>query len=243
MELKENYLNFYRTIDENAKKIAEKFLRGEKVTQSILKTIYELYLAVRSSESFKDNYFDTAYHEQVTPYLEFFIGRILYHFSKMKKLGWKIYLRRQVGKKPNRVVPDIRIEKSGKSIGVIDIKAKVGWKQQIFSEKRYKKYRKKGERLIKLIRKQIKKYKNQFGIDENKIFLLIPTLKEAHKNKHKESFKDHIRWTGKVTGLKEENIIVLSKNLKLDLDNDKILENFQPTKRFENMIKKLEKFT
>jgi uncharacterized protein (UPF0305 family) len=242
---KENhYIKFYQTIDEKADDIAKKISNNENVTSDILQFINEIYNEVASyKEHFHDdNKFEVAYHEPITSYLEFFIARILYHFSEIKKLGWKIYLRRQVGKKPNRVAPDIRIEKNGKTIAIIEIKAKVGWAQGMFSEERFKKYEEKSEKTINEFRRTLEKYKNLFNIDYSQIFLLIPSLREAHKKIHNESFEDHINWTSKKTGLSKENIIVLSENLELELEEKEVDRNeLFPTNRFENMIKKLER--
>jgi len=242
---KENYyLKFYQTIDEKANEIAKKISKNENVTSDILQFINEIYNEVASyKEHFRDDdKFESAYHEPITSYLEFFIARILYHLSIIKQLNWKIYLRRQVGKKPNRVAPDIRIEKNGKTIAIIEIKAKVGWLQGMFSEQRFKKYEEKSQKRIDEFRHTLEKYKNLFNIDYSQIFLLVPSLREAHKKIHNESFEDHINWTSKTTGLSKENIIVLSKNLELELEEKEVDQNeLSPTNYFENMIKKLER--
>jgi hypothetical protein len=242
---KENYyLRFYQMIDEKANEIAKKISNNEKVTSDILQFINEIYNEVASyKEHFHDdNKFEVAYHEPITPYLEFFIARILYHLSEIKKLGWKIYLRRQVGKKPNRVVPDIRIEKNGKTIAIIEIKAKVGWAQGMFSEEIFNKYKKESSNIINWFIETLEKYKNLFNIDYSHIFLLIPSLKEAHKKTSKESFKKHINRTSKSTRLSKENIIVLSENLELELEEKEVdPDELFPTNRFEKMIKKLER--
>jgi hypothetical protein len=221
---KENYyLKFYQMIDEKANEIAKKISNNENVTSDILQFINKIYIEVASyKEHFHDDKFESAYHEPITPYLEFFIARILYHFSEIKKLGWKIYLRRQVGKKPNRVAPDIRIEKNGKTIAIIEIKAKIGWAQGMFSEERFKKYEKNSSNIINSFRETLKKYKNLFNIDYSQIFLLVPSLKEAHKKTSNESFEKHIDCTSELTGLSEENIIVLSENLKLELEEKEV---------------------
>jgi len=241
---KENYyLKFYQMIDEKANDIAKKISNNENVTSDVLQFINEIYNEVASyKEYFHDDKFEAAYHEPITSYLEFFIARILYHFSEIKKLGWKIYLRRQVGKKPYRVAPDIRIEKNGKTIAIIEIKAKVGWAQGMFSEQRFKKYEKRSRKIIDRFRKTLEKYKNLFNIDYSKIFLLIPSLREAHKKIHNESFGKHRDWTSKSTGLSKENIIVLSENLELELEEKEVDRyKLSPTNYFENMIKKLER--
>jgi len=241
---KENYyLKFYQMIDEKANDIAKKISNNENVTSDVLQFINEIYNEVASyKEYFHDDKFEAAYHEPITSYLEFFIARILYHFSEIKKLGWKIYLRRQVGKKPYRVAPDIRIEKNGKTIAIIEIKAKVGWAQGMFSEQRFKKYEEKSEKTINEFRRTLEKYKNLFNIDYSQIFLLIPSLREAHKKTNNESFEKHRDWTSKSTGLSEENIIILSRNLELELEEKEVDRyKLSPTNYFENMIKKLER--
>ena len=117
--------DYYALLDNKAKTISKKLSKNNPVTQEILKALNEMYKSVDCEKDFINNSFECAYHGPVTPEFEFFVSRILYHYSKIKKLEWKIYLRRQSKGKDGKLhVPDIRIEKNNKTIAIIEIKAK-----------------------------------------------------------------------------------------------------------------------
>ena len=246
MNEKLNELNksFYDGIDAMSADIANKLLNGETITKDLLLDIAELYEASKCEKLFENKNFEVAYHEAISSKMEFFISRILYHYSKLKLLGWKIYLRRQVGK----TAPDVRIEKNGKTIAILELKAKTGWIQPLFSYDRFekdmekfkmKKTGKNPDDLIKRTISQMDKYVDTFSIKKQNIFFIIPTLREAHRIKYNKKLEDYRNYFKKITGLDDKNIIILSNNLGLDLDKIESKEEYEPTNEFENFIKYL----
>ncbi|MBL0255097.1 MAG: hypothetical protein IPQ27_09070 [Chitinophagaceae bacterium] len=113
-------LAYLSDIDKIAKSIAEDFTGGQKITERLLKTIIDLYQSAKVEQAFKDEYFETAYHSPITGELEFFIARILFHYSALNDKKWKIYLRRQESK----TAPDIRLLKNDKTFAIIEVKAR-----------------------------------------------------------------------------------------------------------------------
>jgi hypothetical protein len=70
-------LVYLSEIDETAKSIAKDFTAGDKISERLLNTIIDLYQSAKVEQSFKDEFFETAYHSPITGELEFFIARIL----------------------------------------------------------------------------------------------------------------------------------------------------------------------
>lgn len=241
IQLKKNYYNY---LDTRARHIAFNLSKRRKVTKLLLDYISELYDSVKVEKDFTNKKFESAYHPSVTPELEFLIARILYHYSNFKNLNWKIYLRRQFRK----TAPDVRIEKDGKTIAVIEIKAKVGWMQYFFNRETEKKDIKKlkegktdwdARKAIKITRNQLFKYVKTYGISKDQLFVFLPTLTLVHKQRSKRTLRDYEKDFEKNSRLKKENFILLSKNLTLDLDPDCKRKDYQPTDRFERFVKKL----
>ena len=235
-------LSFFNSLDTSAKNLAVDFTNGKLITRRILETILELYKAAKVEQVFKDDFFETAYHSPITSELEFFIARILFHFSKENNKGWKILLRRQEGK----TAPDVRLLKDGKTFAVIEIKAKAGWIQWFFSPERYandclkfeqNKTKKDPKLLIQTARNQLTKYYEQFGLTNNDVYLFLPTLALVHRNIYRtdlEGYYEHFVFTSQ---LPKENFILLSANKKLDLSKGK--GELEPTDNFEKLIMKL----
>ncbi len=241
IQLKKNYYNY---LDRKARHLAFNLSKGRKITNLLLDYISELYDSVKVEKDFTNKEFESAYHPSVTPELEFLIARILYHYSHIKKLGWKIYLRRQVKK----TAPDVRVEKEGKTIAVIEIKAKAGWIQPFFSKEREKKDMKRMKEgrsdfdpreLIKTAKAQLSKYIKVYKINKDQIFVFLPTLSLVHRKTSNRKFFDYEKDFVKNSGLKKESFLLLSKNLLLDLSSDCKRKNYQPTDRFEKFIKKI----
>lgn len=212
----------------------------------LLDYISELYDSVKVEKNFTNKKFESAYHAPVTSDLEFLIARILYHYSKIKNLDWKIYLRRQ----KKKTAPDIRIDKNNKTIAIVEIKARAGWIQPFFSKEREKKDIRKLKKgtskfdpkdLIKKQKSQLSKYIKTFKINKEQIFMLLPTLSGVHRKTSNRKFSDYEKDFVRNSGLKKENFILLSKNLILDLDPECKRKDYQPTDRFEKFIKKLKK--
>jgi len=234
---------YYDSIDKMAKKIADNFVAGDLVTEDILKFINELYDSAKVEQSFKTSFFETAYHSPISSELEFYIARIFYHLSELEGKEWTILLRRQQGK----TAPDIRIEKRGKTIAIVEIKAKAGWIQPFFSEQRYNVDKERFENgssfdpdaLIVKSRKQLTKYSETFDITNNDIFLFLPTLALVHRKKYNTSLEEYRSYFSKTSGFPEENLILLSKNKSLDLSLAIEGKKLSPTSDFEKLLDKL----
>lgn len=241
IQLKKNY---YKYLDTKARHIAHCLFRGRKVTNLLLDYISELYDSVKVEKDFTNKKFESAYHPSVTPELEFLIARILYHYSNFKNLNWKIYLRRQFQK----TAPDVRIEKDGKTIAVVEIKAKAGWMRYFFSRESEKKDMKKfkegrsdwnPKKAIEDARAQLFKYVKTYRISKDQIFVFLPTLTSVHRQGSKRILRDYEEDFEKNSRLEKENFILLSKNLLLNLDPDCERKDYQPTDKFERFVKKL----
>lgn len=245
-ELKELNKKLYEAIDSVSKGIAEKLVGGEPVTESILVAISDLYNANRCDREFQNTNFETAYHESVTSKFEFLLSRILYHYSEMKNLGWKIYLRRQKGK----AAPDIRIDRGKETIAILELKAKVGWIQPLFSketfDKNLAKFKagrsdKNPEDYVRRLNEQIENYAKTFGIERHRMYFILPSLREASRRKYNKKLEDYRSDFMNNSGVNLKNFIILSKNLKLNLDTENIHE-LQPTSEFEDFVRDISEF-
>ena len=240
LKLKEDYLWY---LDHRARHLAGTFKRRSKVTPLLLKYIAELYraahLELKNGEDFK-----AAYHAPVTADLEFLIARFLLHYSHLKKRQWKIYLRS--GKK---TVPDIRIEKDGATLAIIELKAKAGWMQYFLSEDRFKedlrRFKEKKSKFdpregVKQMRQQLRKYSSAYGLSPEGVFMLLPTLALVDRVKYGRKFKDYKKTFVKHSRLPADNLIILSKNPRLDLSNPRVLgKTAQSTRELERFMKKI----
>jgi hypothetical protein len=238
--------SFYKSLDEKASSIANELQKKSKVTATILETIISLYESAKIELKFKNDYFESAYHSPITSELEFFISRILYHFSQLNNLKWKILLRRQ----KQKTAPDIRIEKKGNTVAIIEIKAKAGWIQPFLSSDRFDSdmLRLKNniakfdpQELIDKSKSQLKKYETTFNLKTKNIYFLLPTLILVHRKRYKRILSDYYKYFEKTSGLLRTNLILLSNNMLLDLstcNNETIME---PTDNFERMIINLSK--
>lgn len=259
--MNKNKLGYYKNLDSKAKHIA-RFLvykKKQSITTLLLKYISDFYkLANLEKNLFVDKNFKSSYHQPITNDLEFLIARILYHFSNKKNFGWIIYLRcqikKKIGNKSKMVVPDIRIEKIDKygkkiTLGIIEIKAKIGWNQDFYAPGRFnsnlKKF-KEGKTNFNPIEKnkesemQFEKYRRAFGIDKSKIFVLLPSISAAYRVKDNKNIFVYEKHFLKYSRLKKENFILLSENPRLDLAKaDFKRKDFQASKRFENFIIKI----
>jgi hypothetical protein len=240
---KEMRLKLINEIDERAKHLARSFVDGEQITENLLKTIIELYDSAQIEKDIIDDNFEVAYHTPVTGELELLIARILFHYSKSKELGWKIFLRRQVQK----TAPDIRIEINNKTIAIIEIKAKGGWIQPFLSPERYANDKVKfnldnsfnPDSLILRQKNQLDKYKTTFEINKSNIYFFLPTLALVHRKKYETSIDEYYEYFTKTSGLPKNNYILLSENRRLDLAYKPNLDQLQPTNNFEWMLKDL----
>lgn len=232
---RKSYLERLDNIAESAAKLPTD---GTEISELVLKTIVELYKAAKAESSFTNENFETAYHSPITGELEFLVARILYHYSALNGRGWKILLRRQV----NKTAPDIRVEVQGKTIGVVEVKAKAGWIQPFFSAERYAldeaKFADGGdlnpEVLVQGVRKQLDKYRDAFGLTEADVFMLLPTLALVHRKKSETDLSGYLKNFAINSGLPAENLILLSSNIQLDLSYT--VGDLDPTDGFERLL-------
>jgi hypothetical protein len=239
--------SFYERIDLKANKIAQKFTGGGKITSDILEEIIDLYDSAKVEQDFADPFFETAYHTPISGDLEFFIARILYHYSKLNDQEWKILLRKQ----EKNTAPDVRLLKENKTFAIIEVKAKAGWIQPFFSSERFQKDKDKllrgesefnPEILIDKTKTQLNKYYETFNISNKDVFLFLPTLALVHKVKYTTELSGYHEYFSSTSGLPKENLILLSSNKRLDLSKDKLdkkTEDLQPTDHFERLITRL----
>lgn len=241
--MKQQRLALLHEIDRQSKVIALKFAYGNLITEDILKTIIELYSSAQVERVLADEHFEAAYHAPVTGELEFFIARVIFHFSEEKRLRWKILLRRQ----ESSVAPDIRLLKDNKTISIIEIKAKGGWIQPFLSLERYESDKIKfngghpfnPQDLIDKQRNQLSKYISTFNLDKDDIFFFLPTLALVHRKKYKSTLADYYQYFSTTSQISKDNFILLSTNLRLDLGHKPDITSLQPTDNFEKMITRL----
>ena len=245
--IKENY---YQKLNSIAKDLASKLIENKDITEKILLIINELYNSVNLEKSFNNENFRSAYHNPITSELEFFVARILFHYSNQNSLKWKIFLRCQSkGKDGKMHVPDIRIEKNYKTITIVEIKAKAGWIQPFFSkEKTLKDYKKFKEgksdynpyKHITQIKDRLKNYAYNFDMDYNKFFVLLPSLILVSRKNDSMKIADYKNDFSKNSELSTSNLILLSYNQSLDLSFKSIKkEELMPSCEFEDFIKKI----
>lgn len=241
MNIVESKYNYYKFLDLKAKSISEK-LKTKSASIELLNLIIELYKSAKVELNFTNaDEFESAYHSPITSEFEFAISRILFHYSKVNNLGWKVLLRKQIAK----TAPDIRIEKGNKTLAVIEIKVKAGWIQPFLSQDRFDndslKYKNKKSKsnpvdLVEKLKNQLLKYKNVFDLEVENIFFLLPTLDNVHRNHYKKELLDYVEYFEKTSGLPADNLILLSKNIKLNLSEPGNNPSLEPTTSFERML-------
>lgn len=245
---------YFKEIDNRAKFIAQQLAEKQQKKRAadlIMSTVAELYTSAKNVDFHNDS-FESAYHASISADFEFFISRILKHYSDIKKLDWKIYVRRQISGNKSLITPDIRIEKQGKIVAILEIKTRVGWMQPVFNSDTFKK------RLIKFNQgilkndpridieknqEQINKYISGFKIKRDQMFVLVPTLKDVHRVNSLPSrgVDFYIDNFAKNSKLKSDNLILLSNNLKLNL-SAALGKEHQSTDNFEKFILKISKY-
>ena len=235
-------LKYYQDIDDNAGAIVKEFIQQRAITDKVLNAIIAMYQSAKVEQQFKDSFFETAYHSPITGELEFFISRILYHQSKALNKGWKILLRRQ----EKKTAPDIRLVKNDKTFAIIEVKAKAGWIQPFLSPERFQHDKNRllnlkstfdPDTLIANSKRQLTKYCDAFGITNENVFLLLPTLALVHRKKYVTEFSGYYDYFATTSGLPKNNLILLSQNKRLDLSY--MTSDLSPTNDFEKLLTKL----
>nr|HQU94003.1 hypothetical protein [Pyrinomonadaceae bacterium] len=143
----------------------------------------------------------------------------------------------------------IRIEVQGKTIAVIEVKAKAGWIQPFFSAERYAldeaKFAEGGdlnpELLVQGVRRQLDKYRDAFGLSEGDVFMLLPTLALVHRKKSETDLGGYLTNFESNSGLPAANLILLSGNINLDLSYK--IGELEPTDGFERLLQGLDSRT
>jgi hypothetical protein len=243
-DLERIFTDFYTCIDVKSKDIADLASKDQNITEITLNFIREIYQSIKVESEFRNNYFKSSYHLTITPLLEFFIARILYHYSTNNNLNWKINLRCQ----ERKTSPDIRIyiSENGeeRTIGIVEIKARASWMQACFSEdsaisdetKRQEKSEKKNS--IEDFQGQIGKYLETYSITGDQFFVFVPSLFGVDRRKYKRNIEDYKNWFSFVTKLGERNLILLSNNPRLNLETENV-DDLRVTHNFELMLKTL----
>lgn len=244
MNIIESKFNYYKFLDLKAQSISEK-IKTKSASNELLNLIIELYESAKAELNFTNaDEFESAYHSPITSEFEFVISRILFHYSKVNNLGWKVLLRKQIAK----TAPDIRIEKGSKTVAVIEIKVKAGWIQPFLSQDRFdndsvryknKKSKSNPVELVDKLKNQLLKYKNVFDLEMENIFFLLPTLDNVHRLHYNKELLDYVEYFEKTSGLPADNLILLSKNMKLDLSKPGNNPSLEPTTGFERMMNTL----
>lgn len=236
----ENGRELLDELDNAAKELSRLPVAGTTYTNEILRTIARLYRSAKDETRFSDEFFESAYHSPVTGDVEFYLARIFYWYSRENSLGWKIFLRRQIGK----VVPDIRITFSDKTIAVIEVKAKVGFQQCCFSKERYdydvERFRSgksttDPDQLIRKLQDQFQKYHEAFNLSKDRLYLLLPSLGTAHRKKYSSKLEQYYEYVSSTTSLPVKSLIILSENLRLNLSDPRSTD-FRPTSNVERML-------
>lgn len=150
-----------------------------------------------------------------------------------------------------KTAPDVRVTKNGKTIALVEIKAKIGWMQPVFSGEIFKKdmARLKSKKsqyspksTVDAFKGQVRKHCRAHKVPKDAFFLLLPSLSNAHRTGSKEKLKDHEAHFVKSSGLPKENFVLLSENLEFHLgDNSVGRKEYKTTDRFERMVERVEK--
>ena len=234
---------YYSDLNSETQKIANSLCANGNATESLLRLINAIYTSAKVEQEFKDPHFECAYHSPVTGQVEFAISRILYYVSQIKKLDWVVYLRRQI----DGNAPDIRVECNGKTLMIIEIKTKAGWIQSFFSKEMYQHQleRFKGNKTsrdpdeqIRGLKSQIDKYLATFAIPKDNLYYLLPTLTHVHRKKFTTKISDYHMYFEKTSGLPAKQLILMSENLRLNLDSEIHNEKIAATNDFEIMVKR-----
>lgn len=262
IDFKQNYL---KEIDNRAKRLARNLSHSKQKTNSVTNDILKFIIELYDSENNANNYFNkedykSSGHQAITSDFEFFISRILYHYSKEEGLDWEINLRCQKKdqNQGKQIAPDILItDNKGKIVAIIEIKVKAGYMQCFFSKiradkERYilsqnKQSKYNPEEVINKYYNQLKKYYQMSGASKKKTFVLLPTFILVSRKDNKEGIKDFKKQFQKNSTLNKDNLIILSNNKDLDLSKIKE-ENYNkgklelnPTDEFEKFIKNISK--
>jgi hypothetical protein len=91
---------------------------------------------------------------------------------------------------------------------------------------------------IKKFQDQIQKYLDVYEITKDRFFVFVPTMSGAYKPTIEANVEKYKMWFYRMMNLKEENLILLSNNPRLHLDEDNI-SDLQATQNFELLLKSI----
>jgi len=241
MTILENKKEYFRILDMKAIEIAEELLKNQDVSIKMLNVVNVLYESSKL-DFLEDSSFDAAYHNPITSDFEFYLSRIFYHISEMRGLGWSVHLRRQ----KNNCAPDIRVDKDGIPLFIIEVKVKAGWMQEVFSDRRFKHDMdrfKNGADIpdpndrVGRVSKQLDKYREKLNVPIENVYVVLASLANVHRKKYKDSNVDTYKDTFvKNTGLPKDNLVVLTKTLDKHLGNIMSVEEIEASNDFERII-------
>jgi len=243
--MKNSRLALINKLDEKAEALCQEFVNTGLISQKLMETIREIYVSAKA-ETDKDNErFKVSYHTPITGELEFLIGRIMYYYL-FDKAGVKVFVRCQ----EEKCAPDIRITKNGENKAIIEIKATGGWIRPFLSKERFNKDTEKfmnGEfktdpkDFIREQKEKLTKYQKTFKLKKEKVFFFIPTLGAVHNKNYKSKLPDYYKYFNEVSGLPKQNLVLLSSELTLGLNNKEVdLKKLSPINNFEKMLSKIQ---
>ena len=247
---------FYRKIDDDAKKIAENFVKGLPITEKILSNIFLQYFAAQKIEGdFNKDFFECSMVE--SPFADeivFYFSRIFFHIGNIKEKNWTIQLRKNIG----GFTPDIIItskltdnklnnqellysqkSKEEKIIAVVELRAKE-WVRAFIVEDNSKNYWKGKKEQLDIFSKESKvyfqKYADTLRVGLRDIFVITPTLSVSNQDIIK-SVANQQELFAQSTGIPESNLIILTENRTLS--EEKTCTNY--TTYFEKFLEGLVK--
>jgi hypothetical protein len=241
--LRTNRKKYFDTLDEMAQANANKLAKDEAVTDDLLKQIRSIYLGAKAEYLICEDEtdFDVAYHTSVTGDVEFLLARTLHHYNRILTLDWSVYLRCQ----RKGVAPDIRIERGEKTLSIIEIKSKVGWMQGFFSDEQFEaglrrfkmnKTKSNPEEQRKKAHYQLHKYKDTFNVDMDYVYMLVPSLKQAHRKKSLATYSDYKNTFSRNAELPSSNLVVFTDDLRYEVSSLALPGMEFITSEFEWMI-------
>ncbi len=232
---------YVMAIDGLAHQNATGLAAGRDVTERLVEQLEAIYKAAREERRYKDAAFESAYHTPVTGDFEFLVARTLCHYGLKLSLNWKVFLRRQV----TRTAPDIRVTVGDRTLGIVEIKTKLGWMQPFFSSQQATKDARRLREgksdfnptyAIDQWREQLDKYAKVFKVRKECVFVLVPSLRHVHRKKHGLTLANYRQTFARNSGLPEQNLVLLSDDLDYDPGGEIIP---LVTQQFEKMVKKL----
>lgn len=238
-------LHYVEVLEALALKNAETLEADKGVTRSLVEQLDGIYKAAQVEKRYEDKeFYESAYHTPVTGDFEFLVARTLHHFGQKLNLGWKVSLRKQSAK----AAPDIRLAIGERTVGIVELKTKLGWVQPFFSSQQREKDEKRRidgksefdpKLWIEEWKKKFDKYEKVFKVRKEYVYLLVPSLHHVHRIKSDEKVPEYRQNFASNSGLPEHNLVLLSDDLKYDPGANKNNLPDGVTLEFERMVNEL----